>query len=223
VTTQLATAALTIFVTAGVAGANPGQASPRSDTHAAAMLGGPGLVRLEVGAEMGQTEINGSAIRHSEGALVLAHRGPADTVGTTVRVLVGPARAYLGLELGISTVTAAPPFRSDVALRSAEAPTSSQGHGLTLAWPFGFQATAGPVLLGFEAAVGWRRISLDDPSSREAISGAVPFFEARARAGLWVTPRISLAATVGTGVVVNDSKIASVVVGFSRFPWDGDP
>jgi len=216
-------AASIILATAGAAAANPGQAPPRTDTRAHALLGGIGsLLRVEVGAEVARTDINGSAVQHPQGALVLAHAGPAESAGTTVRFLLGPSRAYVGLELGYSTVTSAPPFRSDVALRSEMPLAGPEGHGFTVAWPLGFQATAGRVLVGFEAAVGWRRFSLDDPGTGESVAGSVPLFEARARAGLWVTPKVSLAATVGTGLVVNDTRTASLILGFSRFPWDGD-
>lgn len=220
---KAALAGALVVATAGVAAANPGQPPPRTDTHAAALLDGMGnLLRVEVGAEIAETEINGSAVNHREGALVLAHAGPAQSAGTTARFLVGPSRAYLGLELGLAKVTSAPPFRSEVAARSAVPMRGPEGHSFTVAWPVGFQATAGRVLVGFEAAVGWRRFSIEDRISGEAITGSVPLFEARARAGVWLTSTISVAANVGTGVVVNDTKTASLTVSFSRTPWDGD-
>ena len=219
---KAAIAALMTMATAGIAGANPGQARPRTDTHAAELLGGVGnLLRFEIGADLAQTDINGSAVKHELGTVVLAHEGPADTVGTTARLLVGPSRLYIGLELGYATVTSAPGFQQNLALRAEMPGADTQGYALTVAWPLGFQATAGPVLLGFEGVVGWRRFSIEEPRSGESIVGSVPLFEARARAGVWVTPSISVAAMVGTGVI-NDSRTASLVVSFSRLPWDGD-
>lgn len=202
----------------------------RHDTVAADMLRGKaGLFRFEVATEAARTmDITG--LKHERGE-VLIDNGPVETMGGTLRLLVGPARAYVGFELGYATVTSSPSVRPSSSVlgntgvigREIMPPGSlTSGHSVSFGWPFGFQGTAGPVLVGFEALVGWRQMWIDGPGSLAGVSGSVPVFDLRARAGVWVTPTISLAAMVGTGVVVNEAKTAGILIGFSKFPWDGN-
>lgn len=200
------------------------------DTVASSLLRGrAALFRFEIASEASRS-LDVTGLKHDRGEVIL-ERGTVETAGGTVRLLVGPSRAYVGFELGYAAVTSAPAFRSG----SAPGPTPGtlgrtmtppaglvSGHGVSFGWPFGFQGAAGPILVGVEAFVGWRHLWIDAPGSLPGVSGAVPMFDLRARAGVWITPTISLAAMVGTGVVVNESKTAGLLVGFSKFPWDGD-
>jgi hypothetical protein len=145
-------------------------------------------------------------------------------------VLFGMSNVYIGLELGVSEITSAPALQ-DNTVRPAPmqvfktAPTGtlgeSSGTSVTMAAPIGAQVTAGPVLFGVEALVGWRRMMLENYDGGPAVDGFVPVFETRARAGVWITPTVSLALIAGKGVVVNDSHSLCLSLSLSKLPFDG--
>ncbi len=221
--TLLVPLVLAIPETAAVASPfSPIPPPPDEGVNARALVAGRGpLLRLEIGAESARTRVDATSLKHPEGSVVLPGSGEVDTRGVTVRMLAGPSRLYMGAELGYGQVSAGPALMSPYALRT-QTPQDSSGSSVTIAFPFGVQGSAGRVIVGAEAAIGWRRMSLAEPNLDESVRGWVPMLEARARAGVWVTPTISVAAIFGTGLVVTEATSASLVLGFSRFPWDGD-
>lgn len=225
----LARALLLLLAAVGPAAAdvygNPGQRPIREGTVAGGLvLGAAPLIRIEAGAEASRTHVSASWIQHPQGAVVL-RSGDATAAGATFRALVGPSRMYVGMELGYAAITSAPAFQSGYVFRTAEPQSApaTVGSSLTIAWPFGVQTTAGPFMIGAEAVFGWRRMSLSTPMIDENVSGFIPLVEGRARAGVYLTPTVSLSAAVGTGLLVNDGQSVSLVLGVSRFPWDGGP
>lgn len=182
------------------------------------------LVRFELLAESARTHVSSAWVSHPEGAVVL-QEGNAVTRGASSRILLGSSRVFVGFELGVSSVISAPSFRDGSSYRriNETPPTAlaSHGYSVTVAAPLGVQGRAGRVLAGFEALVGWRYMELNSPGYAANVDGFVPLFEARARAGVWLTPRISLSAIAGLGVVVNESRSLCLVLSVSRTPWDG--
>jgi hypothetical protein len=188
------------------------------------------LVRLEVAAESAVTNVSSSWLWNPRGDALLSNDGDAHSRGLEGRVLFGMSNVYIGLELGVAQITSAPALRDNTvraqpmqAFKSTPgALGESSGSSVTMAAPIGAQITAGPVLLGFEALVGWRRMMLENYDGGPNVDGFVPLFEARARAGVWITPTVSLALIAGKGVVVNDSHSLCLSLSVSRLPFDGE-
>ncbi len=189
------------------------------------------LLRLEVGAESAVTNVSGSWLWNPRGDAVLVDEGDAHVRGIDFRLLLGTSRVYLGAELGVSQVTRAPALSNGHRLpeggaffRTTTPPsgTASSGSSVTLAAPFGLQGQLGPVLVGVEALIGWRVMSLEAYEDGPTVDGFVPLFETRARAGVWLTPTVSLTLVAGKGVVVNDSRSLCLSVSVSKLPFDGE-
>jgi hypothetical protein len=190
------------------------------------------LVRLELAAESAVTNVSSAWLWNSMGDAVLMDDGDAHSRGLEARVLFGMSRVYIGLELGISQVTSGPALRDGHGplfqgpiYKSTMPPSTfgaSTGSSVTMAAPVGLQGRLGPVLVGVEGLVGWRRMSLSMPESDASVDGFVPLVETRVRAGVWITPTVSLALIAGKGVVVNDSHSLCLSLSLSKLPFDGE-
>lgn len=190
------------------------------------------LVRFELAAESAVTNVSSAWLWNSYGDAVLMNDGDAHSRGIEGRVLLGMSRVYLGLELGVSEVTSAPALRDGRGslfqgplYKSTTPPSSlgeSTGTSVTLAAPIGVQGRLGPVLVGVEGLIGWRRMSLEAFDGGPTVDGYVPLVETRARAGVWITPTVSLALIAGKGVVVNDSHSLCLALSVSKLPFDGE-
>ncbi len=188
------------------------------------------LVRFEVAAESAVTTVSSASLWNPRGEAVLVDEGDAVSRGVEGRVLFGMSRVYVGLELGVSQVTRGPALRDGGAgsmiSRSTTPPSGtvaeSTGSSVTLAAPIGVQARAGRALVGVEALVGWRRMSLEAREDGATVDGFVPLFETRVRAGVWITPTVSLSLIAGKGVVVNDSHSLCLSLSLSKLPFDGE-
>lgn len=189
------------------------------------------LVRYELAAESAVTHVSSASLWNSQGDAVLMNDGDAHSRGVEARVLLGMSRVYIGLELGISEITSAPALRDghgplyQDTIGKSTTPESfgpSTGTSITIAAPLGMQARLGPVLAGIEGLVGWRRMSLDMADGSASVDGFVPLVETRVRAGVWITPTVSLALIAGKGVVVNDSHSLCLTLSLSRLPFDGE-
>ena len=182
------------------------------------------LVRLELAAESAVTRVSSSWLWSSRGDAVLVDEGDAHSRGLEARVLFGMSRIYIGLELGVSQITSAPALDDGRSLlyRSTTSSPESSGSSVTLAAPLGVQGRLGPLLVGLEALVGWRRMTLEAFDGGPTVDGFVPLFETRARAGVWITPTVSIALIAGTGVVVNDSHSLCLSLSVSKLPFDGE-
>lgn len=182
------------------------------------------LVRLELAAESAVTHVSSSWLWSSRGDAVLVDGGDAHSRGLEARVLFGMSRIYIGLELGASQITSAPALDDGRSLlyRTTTPSPESTGSSVTMAAPLGVQGRLGPLLVGLEALVGWRRMTLEAFDGGPAVDGFVPLFETRARAGVWITPTVSLALIAGTGVVVNDSHSLCLSLAVSKLPFDGE-
>lgn len=190
------------------------------------------LIRYELAAESAVTNVSSAWLWNTRGEAVLQNDGDAHSRGIEGRVLFGMSQVYVGLELGISQITSAPalkdntilPMQSGQVFKTTPPGTlgESTGSSVTMAAPIGAQAFAGPILFGVEALVGWRRMSLENYDGGPSVDGWVPLFETRARAGVWITPTVSLALIAGKGVVVNDSHSLCLSLSVSRLPFDGD-
>lgn len=186
------------------------------------------LVRLEVAAESAVTNVSSASLWNPRGEAVLVDEGDAVSRGVEGRVLFGTSRVYIGLELGVSHVTRGPALRDGTSTiaRTTTPPSGtvaeSSGSSVTLAAPIGVQARAGRALVGVEALVGWRRMSLEAREDGATVDGFVPLFETRVRAGVWLTPTVSLSLIAGKGVVVNDSHSLCLSLSLSKLPFDGE-
>ena len=189
------------------------------------------LLRFELAAESAVTNVSSSWLWNSRGDAVLMNEGDAHSRGVEGRLLFGMSRVYIGLELGVSQITSAPALRDGhAAAPSGIAKTTppsgsfaeSTGSSLTMAAPIGFQASAGRLLVGVEGLVGWRRMSLAMTDNSASVDGFVPLVETRVRAGVWITPTLSLSLIAGKGVVVNDSQSICLSLSLSKLPFDGE-
>lgn len=160
-----------------------------------------------------------------------AHAGLVETQGGNIRLLMGP-RWYLGVEIGLATVRSAPAIEQDAPAANFGGTGTvvtervDRGIIMTSALVAGKNLTRGRLLLGVEGAIGWRIVALDGPLDHlvpEEESGVfIPqlLLEARGRAGVWLTPHISVSAQVGIGVI-DQARTGAIVLGISPFPWDG--
>lgn len=186
------------------------------------------LIRLELAAESAVTNVSSSWLWNDHGHAVLMHEGDAVSRGLEARVLFGMSRVYLGLELGVSQITSAPPLRDGGgSLHQDTLPRTvgtgeSTGTSVTMAAPIGVQARLGPVLAGVEGLVGWRRMELSAHDDGPTVDGFVPLVETRVRAGVWITPTVSISLIAGKGVVVNDSHSLCLSLSLSKLPFDGE-
>jgi hypothetical protein len=193
------------------------------------------LVRLEVAAEAAHTNVSSSWLWNPTGDAVLVHEGDALSQGIEGRVLFGMSRVYIGLELGVSQITSGPAledrtvsvapgmvYRGTTTTPPNTFAGESTGTSVTIAAPIGVQARASRFLVGVEALVGWRRMSLEARDDGPTVDGFVPLFETRVRAGVWITPTVSLALIAGKGVVVNDSQSLCLSLSVSKLPFDGE-
>jgi hypothetical protein len=193
----------------------------------------PTLIRLELAAESAVTNVSSAWLWNSHGHAVLMNEGDAHSRGVEGRVLFGRSPVYVGLELGISQITSAPalhdghgPLHQNTLPRTTTPPTGmsgvSTGTSVTMAAPIGVQSRLGPVLVGVEGLIGWRRMSLESYEGGPTVDGFVPLVETRVRAGVWITPTVSIALVAGKGVVVNDSASLCLSLSLSKLPFDGE-
>ncbi|MFN0252932.1 MAG: hypothetical protein ACKV2T_39020 [Kofleriaceae bacterium] len=189
----------------------------------------PTLIRLELAAESAVTNVSSAWLWNPHGHAVLTE-GDAHSRGVEGRVLFGNSPVYIGLELGVSQITSAPALHDGLdqgtLYRSTTPPGgmfgASTGTSVTMAAPIGVQARLGPLLVGVEGLIGWRRMSLESVEGGPTVDGFVPLVETRVRAGVWITPTVSLSLLAGKGVVVNDSHSLCAVLSLSKLPFDGE-
>jgi hypothetical protein len=95
----------------------------------------------------------------------------------------------------------------------------SAGRAVEVNFIGGYRQSTGPVLYGVEAAFGirnmWRRNAGEDAFSAQGV------VDARATAGIWLSPFVSLNAQIGTSLLRQDEHSAMLMLGFSVFPYDG--
>jgi hypothetical protein len=187
----------------------------------------PPMLRFEVGMVEQRTRIGATTGHDDAGPTgILPAGGAIAARGVTVRTLLGFRGIYLGIETSVGAVREAPVVVAPAVERMVEGGSSpTRDLMFDVRGPIGVERRYGRLMLGGEVALGIGAVTLGaGPAPTDPfVSDLRVVFDARARAGVWLTRHLNVSALAGISIVRSDEHSLALVVGGALFPWDGVP
>lgn len=184
----------------------------------------PPMLRLELGPVLHRTSIGPMVGTEEDGTPSgqLLTGGELDSRGLGVRISSGYRGYYLPIDIGVTAVDGPPvhPVGDPAVAAAVVDRGSSSGWIVTMRMGLGKELRFGRLMVGGELSFGLGVVTLGD-LEREHVHDPRFLLDARAHAGVWLTPHVSLLGYASASLVREDERTFGLAVGFSLFPWDG--
>jgi len=199
----------------------------------------PILFRLELGLVSDQRTISAGARPDDDQRITgtLANDARLESRAFALRTLGGWRGLYVGMEFLLGRIDNPPtvgrppsgvvPSRDDETEEEGELPFLSDMI-MNTRLVAGGELRRGRLLLGAELAVGASNVMLGGGTAHDGqlepyVDEFFFTFDARGRAGVWLTPHLTVSVIASQSVINDRERMFGLMIGVSPFAWDGLP